>query len=616
TFTLRNPGGQYWDGSSWQGTLQTLTTTHSSTTGNTSATWSDSVTLPTWSSATEGTYTVQATATDRAGNTLTGTAITFRLDNTDPITASVTSPVDLSVYSGTTVPSIFQGSAADNSDGAGLLANSTTFTLRNPGGQYWDGSSWQNTLHTLATTHSATAGDTSATWSDSVTLPTWTSATEGTYTVQATAVDKAGNTFTGTAITFRLDRTGPATASVTSPVDEAAYSAAGMPDISGQVADNSSGVGLPADSTTFTLRRPGGDYWTGSDWHPTLATLSAENSATTDGTGVPWTSSATLPDWATTDQGVYTVQATVADKAGNTYTGAAITFNLDRTDPTVATVTSPVDGVAYKAADVPAFSGDVADSIGRAGLYANSATFTLRNPGGDYWNGSDWQPASFELTATNAATIGGVSASWTGSATMPNWGTSVEGTYTVQATATDKAANTFTGTAITFNLDRTGPATASVTSPVDESAYKPADMPTFSGEAADNAGGAGIGADSTKFTLQRPNGDFWNGSGWQLASFDLTATNAATSGGTSATWTSSATMPDWSTSAEGTYTVQATATDKAGNTFTGGAITFNLDKTGPATASVTSPVDESAYKPADMPTFSGEAADNAGGAGI
>src|SRR5439155_624198 len=95
--------------------------------------------------------------------------------------------------------------------------------------------------------------------------------------------------------------------------------------------------------------------------------------------------------------------------------------------------------------------------------------------------------------------------------------------------------------------------------------------------------GAGLNANSTTFTLKRSTDSFyWTGSAWQAAAFSLAASNAATSGGTAATWASSATMPAWASQADGTYTVQATVTDMVGNTFTGTAIRFNLDRT-PAT---------------------------------
>src|SRR5205814_22157 len=104
--------------------------TNGATTGNAVVTWTSSATLPTWSSEADGSYTVQATATDLAGNTFTGAAVSFTLDNTAPATASVTSPAGGSSYRATTVPASFSGSVADNTSGVGLNANSTTFTLQ------------------------------------------------------------------------------------------------------------------------------------------------------------------------------------------------------------------------------------------------------------------------------------------------------------------------------------------------------------------------------------------------------------------------------------------------------------------------------------------------------
>src|SRR5205823_1682678 len=99
----------------------------------------------------------------------------------------------------------------------------------------------------------------------------------------------------------------------------------------------------------------------------------------------------------------------------------------------------------------------------------------------------------------------------------------------------------------------------------------------------------------------------------QAAAFNLAATNATTSGNTAAAWASSATMPAWASQADGTYTVQATATDKAGNPFTGTAVSFTLDNTTPATASVTTPAGGSSFRASTVPaSFSGSVADNSG----
>src|SRR5207249_5542070 len=132
--------------------------------------------------------------------------ITFTLETVPPVLASVTTPPDGSAYRSATVPASFSGSAADNIGGVGLNANTTTFTLqRGSDNFYWTGSAWQAGVANLATTHGATTGNTAAAWTDSATLPTWSSQTDGTYRVQATATDKAGNTFTGTAASFTLE---------------------------------------------------------------------------------------------------------------------------------------------------------------------------------------------------------------------------------------------------------------------------------------------------------------------------------------------------------------------------------------------------------------------------
>src|SRR5207249_1678176 len=129
-------------------------------------------------------------ATDKDGNTFTGTAVSFTLDNVAPTTASVTTPAGGSSFRAATVPASFSGGVADNSGGAGLTANSTTFTLkRSSDNNYWTGSAWQTAVFNLAASHSATTGNTAATWTSNATLPSWASQSDGTYTVQATATD-------------------------------------------------------------------------------------------------------------------------------------------------------------------------------------------------------------------------------------------------------------------------------------------------------------------------------------------------------------------------------------------------------------------------------------------
>src|SRR5207245_249970 len=140
------------------------------------ATWTSTATLPSWAVQADATYTVQATATDKAGNTLTGSAVSFTLDSTAPATASVTTPAGGSSFRAGTVPASFGGGVADNSGGIGLNANSTTFTLqRSSDSKFWNGSAWQAGAFALVATNVATTGSTAATWTSNVTLPTWAS---------------------------------------------------------------------------------------------------------------------------------------------------------------------------------------------------------------------------------------------------------------------------------------------------------------------------------------------------------------------------------------------------------------------------------------------------------
>jgi hypothetical protein len=534
--------------------------TNAATVGSTASAWTSSATLPTWSSQTDGTYTVQATATDKVGNSFTGAAVTFTLDSTNPVTASVTTPADGATYNATTAPTTFTGKSADNIGGSGLNVNTATYTLQRPDGQYWNGTAWQIGVSNRPTTHVVTTGSTEATWTSNA-LGGWVAAAgtiDGTYTVQATTTDKAGNTFTGAAITFTLDRTAPTvTVDSISPNPTNAgttvtWHANENGSYSVRVGGTSCTTGTVVDSGTYNSQPA------------TVATTIAANQLA---------------------EGSNTVRVCVTDAVTNQGSTTA-TVTKDTTAPGAASVIVPANNGVFRAATVPAaFSGSAADNAGGVGLAANSTTFTLqRNSDGNYWNGSGWQASAFSLSATNAATAGSTASPWTSSATLPTWSSQADGTYTVQATATDKVGNSFTGAAVTFRLDSTNPVTASVTTPADGSLFRAATVPpTFSGSVADNSGGAGLAANSTRFTLQRGSDNFyWTGAAWQAAFVSLAATNTATTGGAATTWTDNAALPNWANQPDGTYTVRAIATDAALNSFTGPANTFTLDRSAPS----------------------------------
>jgi len=256
-YIKRASDNHYWDGSDWDATTtQWMATTHSATADNSAVTWTSGATLPTWSSG--ETYTSAAKATNKTSQTYTGSEITYYYDSEAPVTATVSSPNNGSTYTPGTMPATFAGYLGDGSNGFGVNANSTTFYLKNGSNQYWTGSEWTGTETWLTTTHSATVAGGSTDWTDAITLPSWSN---GTYSVKAKALDKAGNTFEGTAISFSYSSTGA----------EISYSMDKFYDVynSSSWSDSISGTatGTNIDHVYIKIYRyTDGYFWNGTTW--------------------------------------------------------------------------------------------------------------------------------------------------------------------------------------------------------------------------------------------------------------------------------------------------------------------------------------------------------------
>lgn len=114
----------------------------------------------------------------------------------------VTSHIHNSSYTTTTVPNFVKGSSADNSAGFGLNANSTTFTLqRISNGQYWNGSSWAESLFNLPTAHPETTLGARVTWKSVSALPVFS---VDNYILIATATDKSSNKTSASEVRFSV----------------------------------------------------------------------------------------------------------------------------------------------------------------------------------------------------------------------------------------------------------------------------------------------------------------------------------------------------------------------------------------------------------------------------
>lgn len=156
----------------------------------------------------QGPHTFAVRAADEAGNTdLSPASESWTVDTISPTKATGEAPVHNTRYNSATMPTTFSGKAKDNTGGTGLNANSVMFYIkRDSDNKYWTGSIWSSSLTWLATTHSATSGDTEITWTDNVALPSWA---DGTYRAKARATDKAANPFDGSEISFIYDTTPP-----------------------------------------------------------------------------------------------------------------------------------------------------------------------------------------------------------------------------------------------------------------------------------------------------------------------------------------------------------------------------------------------------------------------
>ncbi|RYU15642.1 polysaccharide deacetylase family protein [Nocardioides iriomotensis] len=249
----------------------------------------------TWSTSAnalaDGPWTVTVTQGDAAGNLATSPATTFNIDTTvvdsTPPVVAVTAPA-----SGATVTT----STPTVSGTGGTAAGDTNqVTLRISPSSPAQGEV-QNLQATVGTDGSWTA--------------TPAALADGTWTVQATQVDAAGNIGTSTAVTFTVntqpaDTTAPAV-TITSPVTGSSISSTSL------TASGAAGT-QQGDAATVTLDVFAGSAATGTPVRTTTA-------AVTSGS---WTT--TLTGLAA---GTYTLRARQSDAAGNVGTSGLVTVTM------------------------------------------------------------------------------------------------------------------------------------------------------------------------------------------------------------------------------------------------------------------------------------------------
>jgi hypothetical protein len=420
---------------------------------------------------TDGPYDLRAIALDSSGYSKTSTTVASRrVDNTAPAVTLA----DPAVVTGN------EALSATASDGGSGLAN-VVFSYRPSGG------SWS----TICTDSSTPYG---CSWSTA-------GLADGLYDVRAVATDNAGNTTTSAVANRRVDNTVP---SVSIP----AYSGAqrGTLSIQATLADgNGSGVG----SVTYEYRQNGTTAWS-----PACTINAAPFTCTADTTLAP--------------DGLYDVRATATDGAGLVGASGAITFRVDNTAPSAATlntVTSPISG-----------------------------SLTLAGTGTDAGSGVTSMRFEYRKTGTTAWSTGCTDASAPFSCSWAS-GSVADGSYEFRSVAIDEAGNSLGSTAQTAKIvDNDAPTGVSVTGP----GARVRGTATISGTAAD----AGSGVQSVAIQ--------WATTG--SSSFTTICTD--TSASYSCAWTTTA-------RAEGTYDLRAVATDNAGHATTSAVVSTVVDNSAP-----------------------------------
>ena len=335
----------------------------------------------------DGVYTVQMTAADRAGHNL-ALARPFTLDTQHPTIASSSVAFDAELNA--PINSI-QLELTDG-EGVGVDLSASSFALSGPGGSV-----------PLQKTEDG----------DSVELVFPALKTNGVYTLSATLADKAGNAMAQPALTpFTVRLSGPAVVGLSVNGAVPPPYASALTEARADFEDRGS-VGLD-----FTDA--------GSSLQVTGPRGGVSGVLTADGDALVWTPAIPLRTDGS-DDGTYTVSAAAVDMGGRASPALTHTFILDTQAPRVVS-SSPVDAALptnYVSASFSVLEASVAD-IGPAGLEAGAMSIRLIGPGGEVPSEASYNEDGVMRLQLNAP--------------LPTNG-SGDGVYTLEIGAVDRAGN-------------------------------------------------------------------------------------------------------------------------------------------------------------------------------
>ncbi|MGC1560076.1 MAG: Ig-like domain-containing protein, partial [Bradyrhizobium sp.] len=449
----------------------------------------------------DGPHTLHLTATDQAGNT-TAFALTFTLDTASPGITVTSAPPSVINNPGFTITGTVASTDAKFGDTVTLTAQLA--------GQ-------KGTPLAIALTN----GGFSLTAAQIASLAGATKLADGSYAVQLTATDAAGNASTRT-VSFTLEAAPPTITVANAPAN---FTNNANIAITGTVTSPDTQFG---DTLTLTAQLAG------SNAAPLK--LALNNGAFT----LTAAAIASLAGTTSLADGSYNVQLTATDAMGNTST-KTVSFTL----ATAATVLN-VTNVPPSLTNNPnvAISGSVSTADAKFG---DAVTLTAQLGG---QNGTPLNitlsNGAFTLTAAQIASISGATSL-------------ADGTYAVQLTATDAAGNATTKT-VNFTLATAAPVVTITGAPSitnNANLIISGTVTTADAQFGDTVAlTAQLAGSTSKLNVALNNG-----------AFTLTAQQLAGLAGTTRL-------------ADGVYTVNLTATDAAGNTSTK-AVSFTLDTQAP-----------------------------------
>ena len=307
-YVQRKSDNKYFDGTSWTAfspTASRLATTLTAT--PTGVSWARTSGLPTGPDLMNGLYALAARAFDAQGNGTSATAL-VNVDTVLPVVA-INSPLDNAAINER--PDI-RGFASDATGGSGI-ARVDLLLRRNANGDYWNGTQWSGTTPVFfASTLSGTS------WVRDGALPVVNTQspsnklTDGTYTVTARAVDRAGNVQKAI-INFFVDTAKPLVA-ITTPSNGARVTS--LPRIDGTTSDIANGTGVLRVEVLLRRDRDSA-FWNGTAFAPFSSASTLSTTLAGSPGNLTWSRVGGLPTSAQLEPTTYQVTARSIDRAGN-----------------------------------------------------------------------------------------------------------------------------------------------------------------------------------------------------------------------------------------------------------------------------------------------------------